>query len=321
LPQAPGGAAGAAAVSLAFLVLGIPLAVPSRLGASFELLTGLRELGTGAVLGWKDLLTVDLPVGSYRNLMVPALVVFLVGTCALLSLSWRQDQVSYTAVPVALGMTSFGLFFGRTTVSAPIELGPVFLSAPVETALGLATFLSSLLWLAWRTHDRRIRALQRAAVSSGVRISRVPSRADRRRTALGGGMVAAALAIAVAVVPFAARGADREVLRSTAGPDIELTAAVSPLAEYRSLFSAARADEVLFTVSSTGSPPERVRLATLDVYDGEVYRSGGSGAVDAGRFVRVPAALDPGEGTAVEAEIIVEGLEGIWMPTAAADAL
>ena len=171
----------AGAVFLAFLVLGIPLAIPSRLGAPSELVTGLRELGTGAVLGWKDLLTVDLPVGSYRNLMVPLLVVFLVGTCALLFLSWRQDQVAFAAVPVALGMTSFGLFFGRTTVSAPVELGPVFLSAPVETALGLATLLSSLLWLAWRTHDRRIRSLQRAAVSSGVRISRVPSRADRRR--------------------------------------------------------------------------------------------------------------------------------------------
>jgi len=165
----------AGAVFLAFLVLGIPLAIPSRLGAPSELVTGLRELGTGAVLGWKDLLTVDLPVGSYRNLMVPLLVVFLVGTCALLSLSWRQDQVAFAAVPVALGMTSFGLFFGRATVSAPFELGPVFLSAPMETALGLATLLSSLLWLAWRTHDRRIRSLQRAAVSSGVRISR-PSR-------------------------------------------------------------------------------------------------------------------------------------------------
>ena len=40
-----------------------------------------RAASAGVVLGWKDLVTVDLPVGSYRNLLVPALVVFLVGTC------------------------------------------------------------------------------------------------------------------------------------------------------------------------------------------------------------------------------------------------
>ena len=84
-------------------------------------------------------------------------------------------------------MVSFGLFFGRTTVSPDWSIGPVTLYAPVETALGLAALLASLLWLAWRTHDERFRALQRAAASSGVRVSRRPSSADRRRTALGGG--------------------------------------------------------------------------------------------------------------------------------------
>ena len=53
--------------------------------------------------------------------------------------------------------------------------------------------------------------------------------------------------------------------------------------------------------------PERVRLATLDAYDGEVFRSGGSGAVDADRFVRVPAVARRGRGRPVEAEIIVDG--------------
>ncbi len=305
----------AGAVAIAFLVLGVPVAVPSRLGGPAELLRGLGELTSGALLAWKDLVTVDLPVGSYRNLLVPALVVFLVGTCALLLLSWRSDRIAYTAVPIAIAMTSFGLFFGRTTISAALQLGPVHLSAPVETALGLATLLVCLLWLAWRTHDERVRALQRAAASSGVRVSRVPSPADRRRTALGAGIVACALIVAVAVVPYAARGAERVVLRSAVGPDVEVAAAVSPLAEYRALFDDTRADEVLFTVSSDGTLPDRVRLATLDAYDGEVYRSGGSAALDAGRFVRVPAMLEGGEGTPVEVEVAVEGLDGIWMPT------
>ena len=56
-----------------------------------------------------------------------------------------------------IGMVSFGLFFGRTTVSAPLELGPVFLSAPVETALGLATLLADAA-VARVAHARRARA-------------------------------------------------------------------------------------------------------------------------------------------------------------------
>src|SRR6478609_4683944 len=72
-------------LAIAFLLLGIPLAVPSRLaGGAEDLLRGLAELASGAVLAWKDLVTVELPVGSYRNLLVPAFVVFLVGTCVLL---------------------------------------------------------------------------------------------------------------------------------------------------------------------------------------------------------------------------------------------
>lgn len=304
------------ALAVAVLLLGVPLAVPSRLGAPDELLRGLGELASGLVLAWKDLITVELPVGAYRNLLVPALLVFLVGTCAVLLLSWRTDRAAYGAVPVALGMVSFGLFFGRTTVSAPLAVGPVVLYAPVETALGAASLLTCLLWLAWRTHDQRVRSLQRAAASSGVRLSRRPSRADRRRTVLGAGMIAGALVLAVAVVPFAARGAERDVLRTAVGPEIDLSAEASPLAEYRALFADDRAEDVLFTVESSGTLPERVRVATLDAYDGEVFRSGGEGAVDAGRFVRVPSMLDGGEGVPVEATVAIEGLQGIWMPTA-----
>lgn len=310
------GWATAGAVGVAVLVLGVPLAVPSRLGGPLEVARGLAEVASGAVLGWKDLVTVDLPVGSYRNLLVPALIVFLVGTCAMLLLSWRDSRVAYAAVPVGLGMLAFGLFFGRTSVSEPLVIGPVRLQAPVETALGIAGLLACLVWLAWRTGDERIRALRRAAASSGVRIPRKPSAADRRRLALGAGMVAVAVVAVTAVVPAVAADAPREVLRSAVGPDLDLAEAVSPLASYRALFDPDRADQVLFTVDSDGPLPERVRLATLDAYDGAVYRTGaGTESVDAGRFVRVPSALDAGEGRPFEVVITIDGLDDIWMPT------
>ncbi|MET0780772.1 MAG: transglutaminase domain-containing protein [Microbacterium sp.] len=311
-----GGRQVAGLLVLAFFVLGVPLAVPSRLGGVAQLLPGLGEVATGALFGWKDLVTVDLPVGTYRNLLVPALIVFLVGTCAGLLLAWREGRAAYGAVPVALGMISFGLFFGRTTVSGAISLGPVTIAAPLETALGIAGLLSCLLWLAWRSRDERTRSLRRAAASSGVHVSRRPSGVDRRRTALGAGMIAVAVLAAAVVVPFAARGAEREVLRSAAGPEVAVSSAISPLAQYRSLFADDRADDVLFTVSSSGGAlPDRVRLATLDSYDGVIYRSGGTGALEQARFVRVPSVLDAGSGRPLDARITIQDLDGIWMPT------
>lgn len=304
----------AGVLAAAFLVVGVPLAVPSRMGAPVDMLRGLGDLASGVVLAWKDLVTVDLPIGSYRNLLVPALLVFLVGTCAVLLLSWRSDAIAYAAAPIAIAMVSFGLFFGRTTVSPDWIVGPLTVYAPVETAIGIATLLASLLWLAWRTHDERLRALQRASTYSGVRLSRAPSAADRRRTALGAGIVAAALVLAVAIVPAAARGMQRDVLRAATGPDVDIAAAVSPLTDYRAQFADARADQVLFTVASHGRMPSRIRIATLDDYDGVVYRSSGSGLQ--GQFERVPSALDPGPGTPYDIRITVDHLGGIWMPTA-----
>lgn len=302
-------------VAVAFFVLGIPLAIPARLSDAGALAQGMGELVTGVVVGWKDLVTVDLPVGTYRNLLVPALAVFLAGTCALLLLAWRRDRLAYAAVPVAAAMTSFGLLFGAPVVSEPLEVGPFAIPAPVETALGALTFLACLVWLVWRGRDERMRALAFGAETSGVTLARRRSAADRRRGLLAGGMVATALAVSVVVVPFAAEGTTRDVLRAAAGPDIALSAAVSPLSGYRAQFADERADEVLFTVVADGPLPERVRLATLDTYDGEVFRSGDAGALDDARFVRVPAVLDAGDGEDASVEITIDALDGIWMPT------
>ncbi|MGB4776958.1 MAG: transglutaminase, partial [Microbacterium sp.] len=156
------GWAAAGLLALVFLVVAVPLAVPSRLGGADQLLHGLGEAATGVLFGWKDLLTVDLPVGSYRNLLVPALIVFLAGTAAALLVAWRTDAVAVLAVAIGIAMAAFGLLFGRAEVSAALPLGPLTLAAPVETALGLSSLLAGVLWLAWRSREARAQALRRA---------------------------------------------------------------------------------------------------------------------------------------------------------------
>ncbi|MFT4052154.1 MAG: transglutaminase domain-containing protein [Microbacterium sp.] len=293
------------------LVVGVPLAVPSRLSDAASFAVGLRQLGTGLVVGWKDLLTVELPVGSYRNLLVPALFVFLVGTTVALLLAWRPGAAAAGAVPVAVAMTGFGLLFGRTEVSAPVAVGPLTLGAPIETAVGLGSLTAGVLWLSWRSRDARVRALRASALASGSRVRRV-GRTDPRRVGFGVAMVVIA-ALGALVVPAVAAPIERDVLRESTGPSLEISRAISPLSAYRSFFSDAEHDVVLFTATGD-AVPERVRLAVLDSYDGTVFRT--STDVDGADFVRMASARTPGDGARVDVDITVEGLAGIWMPTA-----
>lgn len=298
------------------IVLGVPVAVPSRMTSLPEAVAGLGEVLVGSVTAWKDLLTIELPAGAYRNLLVPALIVFLFGITAALLLAWRRPPTSALAVLVGLGMVGFGLLFGRTSVSAPLEIGPLTLAAPVETAIGALSLVASLVWLAWQTYEERSRALRRAASASGVRLSRSRGASDARRMALGAGMIALSVVAAGAIVPSVAQGAERTVLRSGVGPETALTRAISPLTEYRTNFAEPRAGTVLFRVAADDTAAERVRLATLSHYDGETFRAvDPRGDVDAGRYLRVPARLDAGEGTPLTADIRIGQLTGIWLPT------
>ncbi len=66
-----GGWVFAGGLLLAFAALCVPLAVPARLTSALDVLRGLGESFAGLLVAWKDLVTVDLPVGTYRNLLVP----------------------------------------------------------------------------------------------------------------------------------------------------------------------------------------------------------------------------------------------------------
>ncbi|WP_100809894.1 DUF3488 and transglutaminase-like domain-containing protein [Microbacterium sp. BR1] len=298
------------------MVLGVPVAVPSRMTSLPEAIAGLGEVLWGSITAWKDLLTVELPAGAYRNLLVPALIVFLFGITAALLLAWRRPPTAALAVPVGLAMVAFGLLFGSPSVSAPLVLGGLAFPAPVETAVGALSLVVSLVWLAWQTYEERSRALRRAASASGVRLSRSRGGSDARRMVLGAGMIAVSVAVAAVLVPAVAEGAERTVLRSGVGPDTALSTAISPLTQYRGNFSEPRSGSVLFRVERTDGAADRVRLATLSHYDGETYRAvDPRGNVDAGRYLRVPARLDAGAGATVTADIRIGQLTGIWLPT------
>ena len=300
-----------AAVAGLLVVIGLTVAVPIWSVGPARAIAGF---GTGLVTAWKDLVTVDLPVGGYRNLLVPALVVFAVGTLAALLLAWRHSRVHVLAVPVLLAAQWFGLGFGADAATAPVTVLGVPVAAPREAVLGALGLVLGLGMLAWRARQERAAALGRAADATGVRLVRRPTGAGARSLALALGMVTIAVGAGVVLTPLVAAGSTREVLRSATGPDLRLAAEVSPLAGYRAWFTDASYDAVLFEVGSdSGTLPDRIRLATLSSYDGEVFTVSGDAAT---AFRRLPYRRDAGEGEAARITVTAGDLGSLWLPVA-----
>jgi hypothetical protein len=285
------------AATAVFVVVGVPLAVPSR--TVYGVLPepeGLLDLIAGVALGWRQLVTIDLPVGSYQALLVPALVILFAGPLVTMSLALRT---SVGELGAAVPLVTFPLV---------IALGAERVAFPISTAIALAVVL--LLWLAvWRRHRRR------AAVGAAA------AAADAR--SIGARAIAAALALvllagaagaaAVAVLPPAG---DRTVIRTIVERPFEPLDQPSPLAAYRASFDPESADAIAMTVR--GAPEgSRVRLAVLDSYDGVVFAVGSDSLDSAsGRFVRIPTQRDVSQFSGASATVTVrlDRPTGVWLP-------
>ncbi len=300
----------------AYLALGVPVAAAGSLASPDAAVDALVDVVTAPVTGWKDLLTLELPLGSYQATLAPALFLFLGCTVAALSIAWRSRRRWMPAVALALLPTVFGVAFGARSLASPVRVGPV--AVQPETLLGVAAIVTALVAVVWRSgHDRR-RALATAAAASGV--ARGPSGRRRGLAARVGtatGMVVVAAAVAALWGPWALADQPREVARSVVDPVLELERAPSPLAAYRASFGDDRFDEPLFTVSPAAGA-ERVRLATLPFYDGRTVRAVDpqAGLTDpATAFTRVPSRLDPAGTGEIAVTVRIDAGTGIWVPT------
>ncbi|SDS15014.1 DUF3488 and transglutaminase-like domain-containing protein [Microterricola viridarii] len=302
----------------AYLVFGVPLAVPSSLGLGPELLRGLGELLMRSVFGWKELVTISLPVGSYQALLVPFFAVML-GTIVLsLSFVWRSRRLDLLAVPLMLAAVAFGILFGSSLMSPAWSVAGLTLPAPRETVIGAAAFLLSLGFLTGRARRAR-RAAQMHRVASGAGKRSFAGSARRAsRSALTIGVLVAAIAIAVPVAAVPLRVDQRDVLRTSIEPELALREFVSPLSTYRGFLSDDRLNTELLRVTASGASAERLRVAVLSYYDGEVFR-----VVDPARgigerstaFARTPG-LAVGATAASTLEVGIAEYSEVWMPLA-----
>src|SRR5690606_37041235 len=133
-------------------------------------------------------------------------------------------------------------------------------------------------------------------------------------------IIAGALILAVAgaasigastIVPVTG---ERDVLRTAVVQPFDPRDYASPLSGFRRYLRDDRVDTILLRID--GLPADaRLRIATLDSYDGVVYAVG-SATIDSasGTFVRIPQSVDQSDvdGEPVTVDVEVVGYSGVW---------
>ncbi len=302
--------------ALGYLLAVVPVAIPSALGDTGRIVRGVIDGVLGIAIGWKQLLTVDLPASDYQAVFVPLLVVIGGGTLAATALIVHGGRWAPLAVVPLLAMPLFGAAFGSRETGADVVLGPVRIPAPLHVLLGVAALAVCLVWLVGRARITRIRALHAVRDQAAtVRQGGESLAGVLRRQVLAAGLVIVALAAGVLAAPLAGGFGPREVLRQGVDPLLVLARQPSPLAAYRGWFAGDAYGAELFRVSGAGEL-DRLRIATLDDYDGETFRvSTGQEGTDAARFTRVPRTA----GEEASATITIgAGYSGVWVPLAEA---
>ncbi|MCM3695157.1 transglutaminase domain-containing protein [Microbacterium oleivorans] len=285
-----------ATVALYFL-LGGALALPhtSFLGVVPTLETW-RQLAFGVVTAWKDLLTTVPPVASDDGHLIVPFLMTLVASVLTASLALRLRHPAWALIPASLYIAG-EILLGTAQTVAPIVQGALFI-------------VVAAVWLALRT----LWSPERTAVEAATPGADASRAARLRRLVSGGVVVALATGAGAAVAATAAPPTQRYILRDFVVPPFDIHDYASPLQSWRG-YVRDYETEPLFTVS--GLPEDgRVRLATMDAYDGIVYNVAEDGAGSSSAFTPVRTNMSPqAEGDDATVRFDIENLDGVWLPS------
>ncbi|MGO4535434.1 transglutaminase-like domain-containing protein [Leifsonia sp. 2MCAF36] len=293
-------------IVVVFLGTGVQLAVPSEAAAGGLLPSGqgFVDLVQGTWLSWKQLVTISVPVGSYQALLVPAFLLILLTTVLTVTIALRSSRPELAAIPPVLLVVA-GILLGSSVASVPLPL--LF-----------TLFVVLLAWLIRFRLERRSAAVRTLREQSGLLVE---SRSERRSTALltaAGAtvMLVAAAAGGVAAAALLPPPGDREVVRTAVEQPFDPRDYASPLSGFRSYLQPGKADAPMLSVS--GLPADhRIRIATLDTYDGVTYSVGSGDVTSAsGSFTRVPYRLDQRATTGKQTTttVVIRDYRGPWLP-------
>lgn len=289
-------------VVAAYFLLGTPFVAPADgLLVVLPSFVSLAALAIGPVLGWADILTLQAPLSLPDYVTAVPYVASLVVafTSATLAVRWLPRRRSVPRAALLLVgpavLYAVGVLLGTDEPVLAIARGAAF--------AGIA-----LVWLGWR----------RTAAPAGSDAARHLLRRKLVGTAV---VVVAAIGLgSVAAAAVVARDDRRFVLRDEIEPPFEPLEYPSPLAGFRE-YTKDLVDTELLRVEGL-QPGDRLRLATMDVYDGVTWNvAGASEALEgSGRFRLVsrvipepPLARTDGP---APVDVDVVAYDDVWLPSA-----
>lgn len=288
---------------VAYFLFGGALALPqTTLFGVIPTLDTWTQLAVGSVQSWKRLLTTVAPVAPDDGHLIVPFLLTLVAAVLTASLALRLRQAAWALIPVTAFLVG-QILLGMTVPAVPLLQGIVF---AVVAAVWLA------LRQAWDPGRAAVR-IEPSAVSdaSAVRHTRI------RRLVSGTAVVAVAVGVGVATAAVASPPTTRYVLRDIIIPPFDVKQYASPLQSFRGLVRD-DAETPLFTVR--GLPDDaRIRLATMDAYNGMVVNVSDEGTGSSSSFTPLRSNMSPeAEGTPARLEFEIDELGGVWLPDAGA---
>jgi hypothetical protein len=277
-----------------FFLLGGAVAVRATTAAGMPTVATLQALVDGAVRGWARLVTTVPPTGEAGNLIV---VPFLCGlACGLTGYALaRRHRLAWLPIVPPVIVLALGILLGTLEPASLLLQGAAFC-------------VVLMLWIS-------VRGRRGAVAVQGVRTA--------TRVVGAVAMLALVAAGAVVVGPHLplANANERLVLRDRVEPPFDPRDFSSPLVRMRKYVTEEK-DTVVFTAS--GLPEgSRIRLATMDYYDGTVWNVAGGTTRQSdasGYFERVGDRIPPADGasepkgTAADVTFTVGDYSGIWLP-------
>ena len=274
-------------------------------GAAF-LKTWVDAIAT-IVFGWKQLITIDPPVGTYHGLMTPAFIVFFVSNLLAGLVILSRNKRQWLAILPFFAMVLFAFAFGQATIDDQTNLFGLVLDIPSTFFSGLIILVASIKFLTPKPGKRpkfdiaslrNVRSLARQTVQFGSSWA----------------LVLASLVI-VALVLGLNSASNREVLRSA--PPAQFTGQdLSPLGLYRQSFTdPQKLNQTVLRYSSTDANLERIRVAVMTRFNGQVF-SVEDEAANPLEFRLLPAALVANtEGAkTISTTITLINRKSVWLP-------
>lgn len=307
------------AVLLSFVVLALPLSNPRAMFGGGNLLNGLLEALAGPVQAWKQIVTIELPLGTYHSLLSPVLVLYLLSGVLFGWLLFGPIARYWYAAGSVLSIVIFGISFGLTGVPGDFDLFGARL--PVETPLvtGSVLFVALVVYLNWGARATRRQTLMVRSESLGTTGNLLFRKL--RRSLMGVLVVAVSVAVTVSSMQLIGVSSNRQVLRSGIEKVKHLQHQTSPLSTYRMYFTNSELLTSPLLTYTVKDAPDRIRIATMPYYDGDTFTVApkkDANVDENSLFSRLPSELPASQDGAERVfSIQIATLDSIWLPMVA----